>query len=283
MSDEDPIPPPGDAVSDVRHPTPSAQALQPRALPPRRVDPRAGRPWGLWATVGWMFALLVVWHGLRAVLAFITGGVLAHMAAASTAESSESLFSHNFGLITSLWGLALAPPMLAVIALLSAVRRDLSIRDYLAIVPPSPKQAAGWMLGMVAVTGAGQLALNVSGFEPAVNYGRLIYETAPLVWLLLGVCVAAPVLEEMWMRGFLYGGLAASSVGPLGAILLTTVLFTLMHTHYEWPFLLTVLALGLYLGIVRWRTGSTVLAILCHATANLYYVASAAVEVHLFA
>src|SRR4029077_3273392 len=58
---------------------------------------------------------------------------------------------------------------------------------------------------------------------------------AGLLWLLLiADCLVAPVTEEFAMRGFLFRGWSKSFLGPVGAILLTSAIWTLLHTQYSW-------------------------------------------------
>jgi len=279
MPDAEPLPPPDNALHDARHPTPSAQALQPAALPPPRPDRRAGRPWGPWATAGWTVLLLVVWYALQFGLALAAGVVLVIAEAAFGTATIHSFYANNRGLVSVAMLLAAAMPTLGLVLLLSTVR-GMSIRQYLALTRPTPKETFGWLMGCLALIVTMDIGLRLAGINPVTDYEVTLYTTTPALPLLFALVVLAPVLEETWWRGFVYRGLAASKAGPLGAVLLTAVPFALMHTQYEWPHRLTVLGIGLYLAAVRWRSGSTVLAMFCHAAINVFYFASTATEVH---
>jgi membrane protease YdiL (CAAX protease family) len=90
------------------------------------------------------------------------------------------------------------------------------------------------------------------------------------LWLLvLSFCVAAPVTEEFFARGFLYRGWSESFLGPAGAILLSSLVWTGLHLQYNWYFLGEVFSIGLLLGYLRYRSRSTWLTIILHGLNNL--------------
>jgi membrane protease YdiL (CAAX protease family) len=51
-------------------------------------------------------------------------------------------------------------------------------------------------------------------------------------------------------------------------VVVTGVFFGLMHTQYDWAGMLAATITGLYLGYVRWQTGSTLLTCSFHAVMN---------------
>lgn len=84
----------------------------------------------------------------------------------------------------------------------------------------------------------------------------------------LATAVTPAIIEEFAMRGVLYGGL--KRFGDGFAILVTSVIFGLIHGNFEQiPF---ALVLGLYLGFVRAKTDSIVLAVLLHFLNNFFSV-----------
>jgi membrane protease YdiL (CAAX protease family) len=96
------------------------------------------------------------------------------------------------------------------------------------------------------------------------------------LWLLiLAFCVAAPISEEFFARGFLYRGWSETSLGPIGAIILSSLVWTALHLQYDWYFFGEVFTLGLWFGYLRYRSGSTWLTIVLHGLNNLGAVAEA--------
>ena len=86
--------------------------------------------------------------------------------------------------------------------------------------------------------------------------------------LVVALLVAAPVVEEVFFRGFLFKGLAASAVGAGGAILLTSLLWAGIHLQYDVYGKGLIFTVGLFLGVVRWRTGSVTLTVMLHGMIN---------------
>jgi membrane protease YdiL (CAAX protease family) len=67
----------------------------------------------------------------------------------------------------------------------------------------------------------------------------------------------------------MYRGLAASALGPTGTIVLTSLVWSVVHIQYDWFYLVHIFAVGLLLGAVRYKSGSTLLTIVLHALMNL--------------
>src|SRR5262249_32457394 len=91
--------------------------------------------------------------------------------------------------------------------------------------------------------------------------------------LVFAFCVAAPVTEEFFARGFLYRGWSETFLRVPGAIILSSLIWTALHLQYNWYFLGEVFSIGLLLGYMRYRSNSTWLTIILHGLNNLAAVA----------
>jgi uncharacterized protein len=89
------------------------------------------------------------------------------------------------------------------------------------------------------------------------------------IFVISALVIAAPLVEEVFFRGFLYRGLAASPLGPIGAILIGSFVWAMIHVNYEFPQLFTLFILGLLLGVARWKSKSIWPCIGIHAANNL--------------
>lgn len=78
--------------------------------------------------------------------------------------------------------------------------------------------------------------------------------------------VGAPVVEELAFRGLLFNSLRKRGIGVVWTLVISSAAFALIH--FEPTRLLVLVALGLVLGIVRWRTGSLLACMLTHAMIN---------------
>ena len=90
------------------------------------------------------------------------------------------------------------------------------------------------------------------------------------------VCVLAPILEEFFFRGFLFGALrqlplrlGGRDLGPVAASVLVAILFGLAHAgSADARYLVPLGLFGLILCLVRWRTRSLYPCMALHAINN---------------
>lgn len=80
------------------------------------------------------------------------------------------------------------------------------------------------------------------------------------------VCILAPVMEEVLMRGFLLGGLSIN-YGKVTALLLSSAFFALLHFNMVQT--LSALICGIVLGLLYIQTDSLFCYIAAHAGYNL--------------
>jgi membrane protease YdiL (CAAX protease family) len=81
-----------------------------------------------------------------------------------------------------------------------------------------------------------------------------------------------PCCEETIYRGFLFHGLENSRIGAVGAVLVTTIFWSVMHIANGTGLLAFVVVLGLLFGWLRARTQSILLTSLLHGGANLTFM-----------
>jgi CAAX protease family protein len=99
---------------------------------------------------------------------------------------------------------------------------------------------------------------------------------AALVAAAVFVCVIAPMAEEFFFRGFLFGALrrwrvrvAGRELGPWLAAVIVGILFGLAHTgSASAQYLVPLGFLGFVLCLIRWRTGSLYPCMALHAFNN---------------
>lgn len=225
-----------------------------------RVKP--GRPWGPWATIGWTLVCIVVLFGVQFV------GVLVFMLArsAATGDVKTADLGTNGNLLA--FATLLSTPMTVGLVVLLIWFRGYPLRDYLALRWPPAQLVVIVLLGLAVVLGGTDLTSYLTGRPLVPTVMVDFYRSAWLPALLFAMVVLAPLGEEILFRGFLYAGIAASRAGPVVAILVTTVGFALLHLQYDWYGVAGVAAIGLYLGVVRFRTRSLLLTMFLHAVAN---------------
>jgi len=140
----------------------------------------------------------------------------------------------------------------------------------------------GWGLALGGGLVLGFLALGVqelittAGLLPdgAMWFEELVWGTGGVErgFLLLELALVGPLLEELLYRELVWRGLVRSW-SPGWVLVATTALFALAHGSVG----LGVVPLGLWLGWLRWRTGSVGPTILSHVAYNLVLVGLMAV------
>ena len=101
--------------------------------------------------------------------------------------------------------------------------------------------------------------------KPQDILGRLDLQGWNLLLTLLVVGILAPVAEEIFFRGFLYAGLR-KRLGVLGALLISTLVFTSLHLSID--VFIPILVLGFCLAWLYEKTGSLWPGIILHASNN---------------
>jgi hypothetical protein len=96
-------------------------------------------------------------------------------------------------------------------------------------------------------------------------------------WLLvLGVGVMAPILEELIFRGFLLKEFSYTFLGTKGAVLVTSLIWAIIHSQYDMVYLAIIFVTGLILGTARVLSHSMLVPITMHILFNV----SAAIELY---
>ena len=237
--------------------------------PPVAVTQARRRPqvWKFWGTALWgLFIFAAMFVGQIAVLFWLMlrqGGPI-DMATAVHVASRGMTIS-----LSVIWGL---PAVLAALWLAIHLSRT-PFADYLALRWPSWKNLAIGAVGLFVVVMGWDLLSRATGRDVAPGFMVDVLKSARAdgaLWLLvLAFCVAAPISEELFARGFLYRGWSETFLRPAGAILLSSVAWTALHLQYDWFFFGEVFSIGLLFGYMRYRSNSTWLTIMLHGLNNL--------------
>lgn len=186
---------------------------------------------------------------------------------------SQSL---TWGLAGTLWILAVGLALL--LARLEAKDRGGSLLEPLGLTRPGG--AGAWASVPVAVLGLAGLAGILLAWQEQVlplppGFGGEVtglIELGPWLGLFL-LAVTPGVCEELLFRGSVQSGLMRDW-SPRKAILWQAALFALAHASIHR--LLPTFTIGLFLGFLRWRSGSVLPGMVVHALYNGVIVASAA-------
>lgn len=269
-----------DRTSDRPDGTSAGNSAEPHEHRAESVE-KSRSPWGFWATTA--FGLLVA--GLYFIVQMGVVFFLAGMRASSLSPGELEQASRDIAETGLAWSLALSfsvPPALAAIVLIVILRQGPSIKHYLALRPVALRPFVHWGIVMVVLVAVIDAFTYLVGRPVVPDFMFKVYATAgslPLLWFAL--VVAAPIFEEAFFRGFLFEGYSRSALGPAGAVVLTTALWTVVHIQYDHFQLATIFLYGLFLGYARVKTRSLYPPIVMHSLANVIATSQVAIFVYL--
>jgi uncharacterized protein len=229
-------------------------------------DRREPRIFGFWGTALWgavVFAAMFV--GQIAVVVYfvlIHGGSIDMKAAVQIVGQGLTI---SLSVITGL--------LAVLLALWLVIRRTRTpFADYLGLRGFSWKNLLLGVVGLVIIIMGWDLMSRAIGREVEPGFMLEVLKSAQkdgALWLLiLAFCVAAPVSEEFFARGFLYRGWSETFLRVPGAIVLSSLVWTSVHLQYDLYFLGEVFCLGLWFGYLRYRSNSIWLTIVLHGLNN---------------
>jgi membrane protease YdiL (CAAX protease family) len=226
-------------------------------------------PWGFSATLGW--GLLAAFAGLVAGKGYSVIWMLTHQL--RNPDADNAIYGNMASIVS--W---VAPIVVLVIAV--AIRKS-SQRDYFGLHAVSRHDLLLGVACLAALIAVFTWLDSWLGVEDGSKYMDSIYRPAklggalPLLWI--DLVIVGPVTEELVFRGFLHRGWAASRLGVAGTVILTSLMWALLHQQYSWVGMSYIFAMGLLFGWLRQRSGTT-LTIGLHALAGLLSTVQTAVE-----
>lgn len=231
--------------------------------------------WGYWATLGW------------AILAFLAGQFVGSGALLWQRSGAwNSILETPYDGISVTLFIAISNPITIGILMLAVWLAHTSQVDYLALKWPQKRDVIFGLIGLVVLIAVCDTLLYVSGRDLVTQFQLQSYTTAAAEgWLLpmwLGAIVIAPAGEEIMFRGFLFRGWARTERTMWPAIIVISVLWASLHVQYDWTGIAQIFAIGLFLGFVRWRSGSTLLTFILHALFNLEGTMETVAQLHFF-
>src|SRR6266513_4398605 len=225
------------------------------------------RIWKFWGTALWgVFIFAAMFVGQIAVVAWFVlrrGGPI---------DVAAAIYVVGGGVTISLSVMMGLPAVLAALWIAIRVSRT-PFTDYLALRWTSWTNVLIGVVALFVLVTGWDLLSRATGREVAPGFMTEVLKSASAdgaLWLLvIAFGVAAPVSEELFARGFLYRGWSESFLGPAGAILLSSLVWTALHLQYDWFFFGEVFSIGLLFGYLRYRSNSTWLTTVLHGLNNL--------------
>jgi membrane protease YdiL (CAAX protease family) len=231
--------------------------------------------WGYWATLGW------------AVLAFVVSQFIA-LAIVLWFHLSDlnALMSAPYdGATVAVFILIANAVMIGLIVLAVAIRRA-PLGAYLALSRPPLRFLGIGLLCLVVLIALSDALLYFGGYRVVTPFQVQSYTSAAaegwLVALWVGTIIVAPAGEETLFRGFLFRGWVRTERAAWPAIIIISILWAALHVQYDWTGIAQIFVVGLFLGWMRWRSGSMLLTFLLHALFNLEGTLETVVQLRFF-
>lgn len=140
----------------------------------------------------------------------------------------------------------------------------------LGLIAPRTHLRLGFVAGLASLATASLMAVIVTRFSGPLSSSAgdvgLNQTGIVLVLFVLLAMFGAPIVEEIAFRGMLFGALAKAHVNEHLVVVITALVFALFH--FEPKRFVILFVIGMILGEVRRRTGSTSAAIVAHIVNN---------------
>lgn len=184
-------------------------------------------------------------------------------------QMAQNLSSN--GLMISIATIFSAIVGIGFIALFIRRRKGFSLSEYLELKSLTGRKIV-LLCGLgLALVLASALVNNVLGIPDDSSGFTVEAFRSSVSPALFGIAVVifAPAFEEAFFRGFLFVGLRQSRLGSVGTVIFTALIWAALHLQYDLYGMLTILILGIILGIVRLKTGTLWGPLVIHAFWNL--------------
>jgi len=229
--------------------------------------------WGYWTTLGWsIVAFLVGQFAGFGFLLWLRGG------------DWDSVLQTPFdGVLVTIFIAISNPVTIGVLAIaVRLARADFS--DYFALKWPAARHLTFGIAALVVLIAAGDALLYLTSRDLVTAFQVQSYTTAAAAgWvpaMLAAAILIAPAGEEVVFRGFLFRSWARSPRSVWPAIVVISILWAILHIQYDWTGVFQIFVIGLFLGWMRWRSGSLVLTFILHSLFNLEGTLETLAQIH---
>ena len=240
---------------------------------------RRGTPWSFWATIGFSSIVGAAFFitGIVVVVAFFLFEK-AHNPGIETIAFMKSLSSNGFCL--AICTIIAAPICTALVVLFVKFRKNFPIRDYLCFRKTTKGEFVKWLLFTVIFMVCSDTLTHFLNRPIVPPFMIDVYKTARFTpALYVALLLMAPVYEEIFFRGFIFQGIRYSRLGTAGAVILTTLGWSILHLQYDIYGIASIIVFGFLLGIARLKSNSIYVPIAMHSLNNLVATIQAAIFV----
>lgn len=240
-------------------------------------------PWPFWTTIIFSVIIGIIFILIQAIVVVAFMATHFPMDSEIDAERISEEIESN-GLILSISTIAASPFAIGLIIFFAKLRKGITTREYLGINRVARKTILKWIIILIILLGLSDVITLLLGRDICPDFMLKTYETAtflPVLWL--AIIVVAPFTEELFFRGFLFEGIRNSRLGPIAAVFITSLIWSMGHSQYDAYGILTIFLFGIFLGIIRIKSNSILMPIILHSIASLIAMLETAIFVSVSA
>lgn len=230
--------------------------------PPPPVESAPARTLGIWATFGWALLAFLIANAVGTAVVIIW-----------FPDQLPSETSRYGGPLVALVTLITNPLLILLLGAIARWRSGMKASAYLGLTPFKLRDFWVGLLAIAAFAVAADIIDPWIGVDIVPRFQTDIFSSAGgagwLVALVLAIVVIGPIGEEVIFRGFLFRGWMRPGAPGIVTIAVISLLWSLLHVQYAWLLMVQIFVIGLILGWIRWRSGSTLLTIALHVLVNL--------------
>jgi membrane protease YdiL (CAAX protease family) len=243
------------------------------SLPPNNYEPQH---WGFWGTIGFGFLVFTVFGILQSIILIGYGmyreGI--DFSSGKLEESELKTIIEKFAYDGDLISLAEIPSAIigvGLILLFASMKKPFPIAEYLQLrMPEAPVKTFFKWIGIMILVFIVMEGVNIFLERENPEFMTKVYSSTDnklMLWIAVGV--AAPFFEEFLFRGFLLEGLRHTRMGVVGAILLTSASWAIIHMQYGWFEIISIFFIGIVFAVAQLKTKSLYVPIAMHMFMNL--------------
>ncbi len=238
------------------------------------------RHWGPLATILWGALVAIVFALSQLLTLFIYLAITKPGLSPAELQAIVPELKHD-GVLLSISTFVAAVVVCPLILVIAKLKRDSRLKDDLGLILPDRWQALRWFVALIVFLVLSDMISLLFGQPIVPEFMSKTYSSMKDPWILwVALLVGAPLVEELFFRGFLIKGLAGSPLRWFGAVVISSAAWALTHLQYDIYGTATIFALGLVLGTARVKSGSTLLTMGLHSFINLGATIETVIRLH---
>lgn len=225
--------------------------------------------WGLTGTLIW--TIIIAFSFILIQIAVMIIFIQFEYADAAPVEIEKIMAEvQNNGLFLSIATIATFIGCSSIIMGVIKLKKGSNIKHYLGLNLVDHITTRYWFFIFIGLMFISELLTFSLGKPLVPEFVTTLYSSTNSLFLLwIAIVIAAPIFEEVFFRGFIITGLSSSFMGPIGAVILTSIAWAAIHIQYDLYLIMTIFVFGLFLGYIRLKTNSVLLTISLHSFMNL--------------